>query len=136
MCGIVTFHRFSMTTPADPLRDLNQRVGMAVRSIRKARRLSQGEVARKAGIALRSLVVVERGEGNPRLATLFAIAKSLEVRTSDLVRARDTGPLGEELGRELDALVGDMIRESRAKRPDVVRYALRAARGVLGPPPK
>lgn len=120
----------------DPLQELCSRVGAAVRSIRKARRLSQGEVAKKANIALRSLVVVERGEGNPRLATLFSIAKALDVRTADLIRARDSGPLGDELSREMDALIGDLIREARAKRMDVARYAIRAARGVLGPPPR
>ena len=52
-------------------------VGGNIRRLRRARRLSQEALAGNAGIAMRYLAGIERGEENPRLAVLVKIAEAL-----------------------------------------------------------
>ena len=52
-------------------------VGGNIRRLRRARRLSQEALAGNAGIAMRYLAGIERGEENPSLAVLVKIAEAL-----------------------------------------------------------
>lgn len=61
-------------------------VGRNIRKFRKARGLTQEQLAEEAGMAMRYLSGVERGEENPTLRFLAKIADALEVPLSDLVK--------------------------------------------------
>lgn len=55
-----------------------------VRRLRKARGLSQEALAGEAGIAMRHLGRIERGEGNPTVSVLARLAEVLGVQPTDL----------------------------------------------------
>lgn len=60
-------------------------VGVNVRRLRKERGLSQEELAGEAGIAMRHLGRIERGQGNPTVEILGKLAAVLEVHPSELL---------------------------------------------------
>ena len=62
------------------------RVGQNIRRLRKANGLSQEKLAAEAGIAMRYLSGIERGEENPSLAFLVRIADALRTEPAELFR--------------------------------------------------
>lgn len=60
-------------------------VGANIRRLRKAAGLSQEALAARAGLAMRYVSGVERGEENPSLRSLVALAEALDVRPSQLL---------------------------------------------------
>lgn len=65
------------------------RVGANIRRLRKARGLSQEALAAEAGMSMRYLAGLERGEENPSLAFLVKIAETLGVEPARLLSASD-----------------------------------------------
>lgn len=61
-------------------------VGRNIRRIRKARGLTQEQLAEEAGMAMRYLSGVERGEENPTLRFLAKIAEALGVPPAELLK--------------------------------------------------
>jgi len=59
-----------------------------VRRLRKARGMSQDELADAVGIQTAAVSHIENRRGNPTLATLESLAKALDVRFVELFRAR------------------------------------------------
>lgn len=55
------------------------KIGNAIRILRQARELKQGEVARSAGISLSYLSLIESGEREPAADVLRRLSDSLEV---------------------------------------------------------
>jgi transcriptional regulator with XRE-family HTH domain len=60
--------------------------GRRVRELRLARGLSQEELAFKAGVHRTYLGSIERGERNPALKNIVAIAAALDVSLAELFR--------------------------------------------------
>jgi len=60
-------------------------VGANIRRLRKAKGLSQEELAHQAGLATRYLAGIERGEENPSLQFLVKIAAALGERPAILL---------------------------------------------------
>lgn len=60
------------------------RVGANVRRLRKAKGLSQEALAHEAGMSMRYLAGLERGEENPSLAFLIKLSDALGARPQDL----------------------------------------------------
>lgn len=58
-------------------------VGANIRRLRKERGLSQEALAGEAGLAMRHLGRIERGEGNPTVAILGKLAEVLGVQPTD-----------------------------------------------------
>ncbi|MEA5460325.1 helix-turn-helix domain-containing protein [Arcicella sp. LKC2W] len=57
---------------------MNKKVlGIKIRDRRKILKIRQEDLAEISGVALRTIVSVERGEGNPSLETLLKIAEVL-----------------------------------------------------------
>jgi len=61
-----------------------RRVGIKIRRLRQAKKLSQEALAHDAGMAMRYLAGIERGEENPSLAFLVKIAEALGVDPGEL----------------------------------------------------
>ncbi|WGU40337.1 helix-turn-helix transcriptional regulator [Phenylobacterium sp. NIBR 498073] len=61
-------------------------VGANIRRLRKAKGLTQEQLAHEAEIAMRYIAGVERGEENPSLRYLVKIAEALEAEPADLLR--------------------------------------------------
>ena len=64
--------------------DWKARLGKNVLKFRTARSWSQQALAGEADLSLRYLAGVERGEENPSLETIVAIAEALEVSPAQL----------------------------------------------------
>ncbi len=57
-------------------------VGSRLRAIREERRLSQRELAKKAGLSTNAISLIERDENSPSVATLQSLAAALNVKIS------------------------------------------------------
>ena len=58
-----------------------------IKKLRKKYKLSQEELAKKAGITYSTLIKIESGfNKNPTLETLVKVAKALEVGIDELIR--------------------------------------------------
>ncbi len=65
-------------------------IGDRIRTARKAAELSQVEVARRAGLSLKGMGEIERGDvEDPHISSLAKIARALEVPVEDLVRGEN-----------------------------------------------
>ncbi len=60
-------------------------LGRALRSFRLERGYSQEELAARSGLHRNYIGGIERGERNPTLMSLLAVAQALEVRLSEVV---------------------------------------------------
>jgi transcriptional regulator with XRE-family HTH domain len=89
---------------------LRQSLGARVRAARLARGMSLSEAADTSGLSKALLSVIERGEGNPSVNTLFQLATALGTTVSYLIDAEDGGPAlvrageGRLVAREDDAM--------------------------------
>jgi transcriptional regulator with XRE-family HTH domain len=66
------------------MKTIEKRFGNRVRELRQAKGLSQEELAFRAKVHRTYIGGIERGERNPALKNIAAIAKALEVSLSDL----------------------------------------------------
>lgn len=60
-------------------------VGREIARVRNARRMSQEQLAELAGLHRNYVSLVERGQRNPKLKTLFLIAEALGTTPSELL---------------------------------------------------
>jgi transcriptional regulator with XRE-family HTH domain len=61
-------------------------MGNEIRRHRKAKGLSQEELAELAGLNRNYIGFVERAERSPRAITIFRIARALDIHPADLLR--------------------------------------------------
>ena len=122
-------------------------IGNRIRDLRWDRRLKQGELARRAGIAQNTLSRIELGETTPSVPTLKKIARGLSMDVSDLLEepvaagkteAPGTRPTQGGIGRDIDEitvappksrLAAELAPEIDFSRVDLVES--RAAADVL-----
>jgi transcriptional regulator with XRE-family HTH domain len=64
-------------------------LGQAIRRLRRARHLSIKALALEAGVSASHLARIERGHGNPKLDTLYGLARALGVAFSQIVRVAE-----------------------------------------------
>ena len=86
-------------------------VGAHIRSLRKARQLSQEQLAERANLHYTLIGSVERGERNVTLENLAKIAKGLAVPLRELFPIENTS---DEPARELVALLS-MVEQSTSE---------------------
>jgi transcriptional regulator with XRE-family HTH domain len=65
--------------------DLRGQLAVRVKQFRQARRLTQEQVAERAGLSSKFIGEIERGRANPALTTLASIADALGVNLVDLI---------------------------------------------------
>jgi transcriptional regulator with XRE-family HTH domain len=84
------------------------RLGRRIRALRLRRELTQEALGEQAGVNYKYLGAVERGERNPSVKQLRAIAAALGVELQDLVVVEQ-----EELSLpKLRAMIGDLLKEA------------------------
>lgn len=66
-------------------RDILQKFGDRMQKVRKAQQISQEELASKLSMHRTYIGMIERGERNPTIRTLYKIAKALQVNSSELL---------------------------------------------------
>ena len=65
--------------------NIYKKFGERVRESRKEKGLSQEELAEKVKLDVRTIVAIENGKRNPTLKTINKIAKSVKIKTQDLL---------------------------------------------------
>ncbi len=55
-------------------------LGMQIKERRKALKITQKELADLAGISINTVVAAERGQGDPKISTYFAICNVLGLK--------------------------------------------------------
>ncbi|HEX6990036.1 MAG TPA: cupin domain-containing protein [Bacillota bacterium] len=78
-------------TPVDDLLTHLAQLGSGIRTLRHNQGLTLGELSERTGISVSMLSMVERGQANPTVGTLIAVASALGVEMTDLF-----GPAGRE----------------------------------------
>lgn len=68
------------------MKTIRKKFGDKVRELRRVKGLSQEELAFRAGVHRNYLGGIERGERNPALDNIAAIAKALGVNPSELLQ--------------------------------------------------
>jgi predicted transcriptional regulator len=66
-----------------------QDIGRAIKERRKKLRVNQQTLADMAGVAVNTLVAIERGEGNPQLSTLLTILDTLGLQADINIKQLD-----------------------------------------------
>lgn len=66
--------------------DIKTRFGKHLRKLRVERRLTQEELAERAGMHFTYIGQIERGLRNPSLINLQKLAKALKVTSGDLIQ--------------------------------------------------
>src|SRR3954449_11684330 len=66
-------------------------IGENVKSLRQRARLPALELSRRSGVARNTIAALERGEGNPTVDTLYALADALGAPLSSLLEAPAEG---------------------------------------------
>lgn len=96
--------------------DLRGPLGTRLKQLRRARRLTQEQLAERAGLSYKFVGEVERGRGNPTLTTMAALSEALGVELIDL--------LGVELDRpRLSSRQATQVREALASLETLVEWA-------------
>jgi transcriptional regulator with XRE-family HTH domain len=120
---------------AQSIEDLSGAIARALRAHRRARGLSIGELARRAGVSKTLISRLEAGLGNPSVETLWRLAGALDVPLGMLIESEEPPPT-----RLIDADEGQMVvseggflgrlilAEGRDHRTEV--YELRIGPGV------
>jgi transcriptional regulator with XRE-family HTH domain len=110
------------------------RVGERVATHRKDRHLKVSELARMVGVSPSLISQIERGQSQPSVATLFALAESLEVPV-DAFFVKDEAPSGQQDQQPKPAVVAEPEASVEAATPSqryVVRGDARSAISIEG----
>lgn len=111
------------------MQDISENLGKLVREARIGRNLTQLELAELIDKSERTVVKIEKGDGNPKLDSLACIVNKLKLNTDALFN-----PDNEQKQPQLDDLrreIADCTEEEAAALIPVVRsflFALRSAR--------
>lgn len=66
-------------------RDVLEKFGEKLQKVRKSQGISQEELAAKLSMHRNYVGMVERGERNPTIRTLYKLAKALKVNAAELL---------------------------------------------------
>lgn len=112
-------------------KDVRRRLGTKLKEWRKIRRLTQEQLAERAGLSYKFIGEIERGRGNPTIDTLSNLSQALALDITDLFGAGDSWNPLETYG--LSARDVQMVREA-ARSLDVVVERLEPTRRRRRPP--
>jgi transcriptional regulator with XRE-family HTH domain len=101
---------------------IRAQVGQRVRELRLAYRVTQEQLAERAGLSYKFIGEIERGKANPTIDTLYEIARALRIEVHELLLTpgRETGP--------------DALYRFGAHDVQIIREALDSATELFGGP--
>ncbi len=104
--------------------DMKRLIGIRTKSLRRARGLTQEELAERTGLSVNYLSRIERGLENPTLDTLLGLAKALKVEPLDLFTfEHEADP--KRLRQVLDRLVGEIREDQLSQAVKTLRALIR-----------
>lgn len=95
---------------------LQRNIAAAMKRLRRLNGLSQGQIARRVGVSVAFISMIEQKRRIPSLDTLALIAAALDVRAIDL--------LGDAGNARIDQNEVDVVRMIRDVRPGMRQVAL------------
>lgn len=96
--------------------DLRGPLGARVKQLRRARRLTQEQLAERAGLSYKFIGEIERGRGNPTLTTMSKLAEALGVSLIDFLGIEAEKP-------RLSSRQAMQVREALASLETLVEWA-------------
>jgi transcriptional regulator with XRE-family HTH domain len=107
-----------------PTKVIRAQLGERLRELRLAFRITQEELAERAGLSYKFIGEIERGKGNPTVDTMYRLSKALGVDLHELflTPGRETSP--------------DAIYRFGAHDVQIVREALKSADEILSRSPR
>ena len=97
--------------------ELKTMLGERIGALRRARGLSQAELARRLKISASAMGMYEQGRREPSAQTLVALARELQVSTDYLLTGEAANPTADTLPRLLEFCV-DAADRKLDRRPD------------------
>ncbi len=85
--------------------------GKRIRSLRRAKDLTQEQLAELAGISLQNMGEIERGKGNPTLVTVEKLSAALDEKLSSIFDFGSSVLTKEKAVQELEGLLSGATRE-------------------------
>jgi len=85
--------------------------GKRVRTLRRAKDMTQEQVAERAGLSLQSVGEIERGRGNPTLVNIERLSAALDENLTALFDLGDVGLTKEQARKELLELLASASEE-------------------------
>ena len=99
-------------------------LGRRIKSVRRARGLSQEALAEKAGISAQYVSNIERGKENPTLDLLFTLADALKIELAELCDYE----MEKIEPRKLKSALQDLIKTAE---PEKLQTAVKVLKAVL-----
>ncbi|MDA2934724.1 helix-turn-helix domain-containing protein [Acidobacteria bacterium AH-259-D05] len=87
-------------------------MGERIQKLRKEKKLSQAKLAELADLSTNYIGTIERGEAEPTLSSIFAIADALKVNTSFLLATADRRESKEETMERIRELLDMLEKQS------------------------
>jgi transcriptional regulator with XRE-family HTH domain len=103
--------------------DLNKTVGIQIRLHRKARGLTQEQLAEKCNLSVHHISGIERGIHSPSLLTLEHIASVLNVQIYEMFNIS-----GKKKKGELDRTIDVLLKHLYKMKPSTVLFLTKIAR--------
>jgi len=100
-------------------------LGRRIQSLRQGKKLSQEQLAESAGLSLKHLGELERGRGNPTLASLESLAAAFGISLSELFDFDHEQPVKEILRPEVSKMIEGAGEEEFRKIFRVIKALLR-----------
>ena len=104
----------------DQKQAITKAVGARIRYLRRAKNISQEELALQAGINPAYYGQVERGLKCPTIDTLYKIAKAMNVSPADFLRSEELPAFSEDQTKQLQQLLSRVPTEKLGQVLEVV----------------
>lgn len=103
--------------------DYAKNLGISVYKNRKSLKMTQSELAEKAGVTEQTIRKIEHGEGNPQLEVLYALISTLKIDPEEIFypRPADTDQAKKQLVFLIADCTDDQIREILPVIEDVLK---------------
>ena len=102
-------------------------LGESIYRNRKCQRMTQAELAEKAGVTEQTIRKIEHGEGNPQLDVLYALVTTLMIDPSEIFYPQTD--LEDPARKQLEILLGDCSDEQIRDLFPIVEAALGIVKG-------
>ncbi len=105
------------------LREFERQFGDRLQRLRKAKKLSKGELAHSAGCDVSTIGRIERGKKSPRLALMLSLAEAFHTTVSDLTDCRPHTP-AHDVRREFYDGIDSLVEKGSEQKVEIVRMVM------------
>ena len=107
--------------------DYSKNLGNSIFKGRKRLRMTQADLAERAGVTEQTIRKIEHGEGNPQLDVLCSLLKELQIDPSEIMYPSDN--TADPARKQLDILLSDCTDDQIAALIPIVKGALEVVKG-------